>query len=74
MENTRHPKRLIPLTMWPRYHPWPTVSSLRHFVFNEHENGFDRVLRRVGRRVLIDEQAFFEWVEKQNQRDVDYQM
>lgn len=28
----------------------------------EGATGFDRVLRRVGRRVLIDEAAFFNWV------------
>lgn len=26
-------------------------------------NGSDRVLRRVGRRVLIDEAVFFAWVD-----------
>ena len=61
-ENTR----LIPLTHWPKYHPWPSVSGLRHIVFDAPTNGFDRCVRRCGRRVLIDESAFFAWVEKQN--------
>jgi hypothetical protein len=29
-------------------------------------NGFNEVLRYIGRRLYIDEQAFFRWVEKQN--------
>lgn len=58
--------RLIPVTKWPDYHTWPSVSSLRHLIFNERNNGFNTVVRRVGKRVLLDEQAFFEWVEQQN--------
>jgi hypothetical protein len=58
--------RLIPLKDWPKAYPWPTERALRHLVFNAATNGFDRVVRRVGRRVLIDESAFFRWVEEQN--------
>jgi hypothetical protein len=60
------PPRLIPLTRWSTYHEWPTLGGLRWLVANEHTNGFDRVVRRAGRRVLIDEEAFFEWVRAQN--------
>jgi hypothetical protein len=58
--------RLIPLTKWPEHHEWPSVSALRYIVFLEYQNGFHKAIRRVGRRVLIDEQAFFAWVEEQN--------
>ncbi len=60
------PSRLIPLTEWNQYHPWPPLGGLRHLVFNAEYNGFDRVVRRVGRRVLIDEAAFFKWVDAQS--------
>jgi len=59
---------LIPLTEWSKLHPWPPIGGLRHLVFHAKENGFDSVIRRVGRRVLIDEQAFFEWIEAQNSK------
>lgn len=59
--------RLIPLTEWPKHHTWPPLGGLRHLVFNGEANGFNRVIRRIGRRVLIDEGAFFEWVESHNQ-------
>lgn len=58
--------RLIPLTKWPEYHPHPPIGGLRHLVFNSQKSGFDKVIRRVGKRVLIDEAAYFEWVEAQN--------
>jgi hypothetical protein len=59
--------RLIPVTKWSEYHLWPTIAGLRYYVFNEKTNGFSVVLRRVGRRVLIDEKAFFEWASKNNE-------
>jgi len=54
--------RLIPLTDWNQHHAWPPIGGLRHLVFFERTNGFHQVVRRVGRRVLIDEAAFFTWV------------
>jgi hypothetical protein len=55
--------RLIPLTDWNQHHAWPPIGGLRHLVFFERTNGFDTVVRRIGRRVLIDEAAFFAWVD-----------
>ena len=60
--------RLIPLTEWAKHHDWPPVGGLRHLVFFEKTNDFDKVVKRVGRRVLIDEGAFFQWVETQNKQ------
>ena len=54
--------RLIPLSKWNDFHPYPTVASLRHLVFFEETNGFSKVLRRIGRRLYIDEESFFAWV------------
>ena len=63
--------RLIPLTRWPDHHPWPPLGGLRHLVFHARSNGFDAVIRRVGRRVLIDEAEFFRWVEQQQGKEKD---
>lgn len=60
--------RIIPLANWPDFHPWPSVAGLRYYVFNERQNGFDKVVVRRGRRVLIDEDAFFEWVRQRDER------
>ena len=56
--------KLIPVTDWGKHHPWPPVGGLRHLIFHSKANGFDKAIRRIGRRVLIDEAAFFEWAEK----------
>lgn len=60
--------RLIPLPMWNKYHDYPTVSGMRMKVFNEDNNGFKDfgVVHREGKRVFIDEQAYFRW-RKRNQ-------
>lgn len=67
MENTEKANfnKLIPVTDWDKYHPWPPIGGLRHLIFNAKSNGFCKVIRRVGRRVLIDEVAFFEWANAQ---------
>jgi hypothetical protein len=67
-ENHPTQTRLIPLTDWALYHPWPPIGGLRDLVFRSKvdANGFDKVIRRVGRRVLLDEQAFFVWCDQQN--------
>lgn len=57
--------KLIPVSQWKEYHPWPPEGGLRHLIFHEKTNGFAAVIRRVGRRVLIDEAAFFAWVNKE---------
>lgn len=56
--------RLIPVTKWNMYHQYPSQSGLRWLIFNEKQNGFNDVVKRIGRRVLIDEKKFFEWATK----------
>jgi len=59
--------RLIPLAQWSQFHPWPTAPALRFYCYNAKLNGFEKhaVAKRVGRRILIDEAAFFRWVDAQ---------
>ena len=59
----RESSRLIPVTQWNEHHPWPPVGGLRHLIFNAEKNGFAAVIRRCGRRVLVDEAAFFDWID-----------
>ena len=65
MDNVTSP-RLIPLTDWPKHHAWPPLGGLRHLAFYRKTNGFNRCVKQVGRRLLIDEAAFFAWVAEQN--------
>ena len=56
-------RRLVPVPKWNELHAWPPNGGMRHLIFHAKSNGFDAVIRRVGRRVLIDEGAFFDWIE-----------
>lgn len=63
--NIAPPTRLIPIPDWNFHHPWPPIGGLRHLIFHADQNGFSKAIRRIGRRVLIDEAAFFQWVDEQ---------
>ncbi|QQR81957.1 MAG: hypothetical protein IPJ69_00820 [Deltaproteobacteria bacterium] len=67
-ESTPSSRRLIPITKWNSFHAWPPTGGLRHLVFYAKDNGFDSCLIRIGRRVLIDEQKFFVWVDNQSNK------
>ncbi len=45
-----------------------TTGGLRALIFNEHQNGLAKsgAIVRIGRKVLIDEAKFFNWIEVQN--------
>ena len=58
-------RRLIPLTDFPNHHAYPPIGQLRALVFNSKNNGFERCIRRVGKRILIDEAEYFAWVDNQ---------
>jgi hypothetical protein len=66
MNEARAARRLIPASKWHQHHPWPTQAALRDLILKAGRNGLASAIRRVGRRVLIDEAAFFAWVESQN--------
>lgn len=43
-------RKLIPVTGWDNYHPWPPIGGLSHLVFFEKANGFTHCVLRVGSR------------------------
>lgn len=55
--------RYIPVSKWEKYHPWPTVPGLRKYIRNKKKYGFEKVIVEVNKRLLVDENAFYEWVE-----------
>ena len=59
-------KRLSTIPQFVERHSFATHGGLRHLVFNAQTNGFSNVIQRMGRRILIDEDAFFSWLEEKN--------
>ena len=43
--------------------PTFTINSIRHLVRESPRNGLGPAVRRIGRKVLIDEVAFRAWLE-----------
>lgn len=41
-------------------------ASLRYYIFHENTNGLSKALYRVGRKILINEDLFFSWIDEQN--------
>jgi hypothetical protein len=56
----------LTIKMFSAKHPAFSEASLRYHIFNETKNGFDKAIKRVGRKILINEERFFEWLEFQN--------
>ena len=57
---------LIPLSKWNEYFAFPTVKAIRQYVFYKDINGFDKVIRRVGKRIYIKVSEFQKWIENNN--------
>ena len=57
--------RFLTVRQWCSEHSWPPKGGLRHLIFNANKNGLGQAIKKVGKRVLIDEAAFFSWVGNQ---------
>jgi hypothetical protein len=47
-------------------HPFITLGGLRANIFHAESNGLNNALRRIGRKILIDEDAYFDWLDSIN--------
>ena len=43
-----------------------TEGGIRALIFRAESNGFNRCIRRIGRKILISKSAFHHWIEAQN--------
>lgn len=59
-------KDLISVNDFADKYPTFTKGALRAYIFNADKNGFREVIRRIGSRVYIKENAFFQWVDEIN--------
>ncbi len=56
-------RNLLTVRQFAEKHRAFSEASLRFSIQNSNKNGFDKVIRRLGRKILIDECAFFKWVD-----------
>jgi hypothetical protein len=57
--------KLLSVRQFAETHKAFTIGALRHLIFFEETNGLKehKVLKRLGRKILIDVEKFFQWVE-----------
>jgi len=55
---------LLTVKQFSRKHSAFPIGGLRHHIFHERQNGMSEagVIVRNGRKVLIDEERFFDWL------------
>lgn len=58
-------KRLATVKQAAALYPAFSEASLRWLIFNEKTNNFSRVIRRIGRKVLLDLDAFEKYIAAQ---------
>ena len=56
--------KLYTVKQFAEKHAWPSESALRALILNASTNGFQNVFKRVGRRILVDEVAFWKAVNR----------
>ena len=68
IQQSQPSNRFIPVPKWKDYHPeWPTEGGLRHLIFHKDSNGFASAFKKVWLNILIDEQEFFNCIDRKNQ-------
>jgi len=50
--------------------PFVTQSGLRYYIFNAEKCNFDKVIRRIGTKVLINADKFAQWLDENNGRNI----
>ena len=58
---------LLTVIQFSAKHSFVTPGGLRFQIFNAAENGLEKsgAIMRIGRRVLINEEKYFSWIEDQ---------
>jgi hypothetical protein len=66
--NSNSPK-LLTVNQFIKTHPFMTSGGLRALIFQSRFNDLDKkkVIKRIGRKILLDETAFFEWLSERNE-------
>ena len=50
-------------------HPTLTSHALRHYVRDANRNGLAPHIRRLGRKILVNESGFLDWLEGRSNRE-----
>lgn len=59
-------RTLLTVRQFSEKHPAFPEGGLRYNIFHADTNGFKKCIRRVGRKILLDEGEVFRWIDEQN--------
>ena len=61
---------LLTVIQFSTKHSFVTPGGLRFQIFNAKENGLEKTgaIVRIGRRVLVNEEKYFAWIESQQDK------
>lgn len=59
-------ERWFTIKAWANHQGYPSEAGLRGILFNSEKLSFEGCVRRIGRRVLISETRFGEWIAKRS--------
>ena len=73
MRTTELETPLYTVRQFAQRHTWITLGGLRWLLFNRKFNGLEKsgAIIMLGRKLLIDEQLFLQWLRHQGQDRVD---
>lgn len=65
MTNTNKSDEYVTVAQLAQRYPAFSEGSIRWLIFNSSTNGFNKVVRKIGRKVIINLQDFREYIEEQ---------
>lgn len=65
-------QRILTVKQFAQRHTWITLAGLRWLLFRRDSNGLQEsgAILKIGRKILIDEQLFLQWLRQQGQERV----
>jgi hypothetical protein len=59
---------IIPLTEWPNFYKWPSLSGMRNRYRDRKKFGYERAFFKEGKRVLVRVNVFFECIQQRGNK------
>ncbi len=57
-------KNFLSLKQWLEKYPVIPEGGIRHLIFTNKDNFNGRVVKKLGRKILLDEQAFLSYIDE----------
>jgi len=64
-KNNEVVRKYYTIKQFVEFHPGLSKGGLEKLIFHSDKNGFNEVIRREGRKILIDSIAYDTWLKKQ---------